>query len=347
MRGCARNMKKILVVNVNWLGDVIFSSPVFRSLRTAYPSSHITCFAVPRVREVVESIPDVDEVIVYDEDGADRSLLAKLRIIGRLKREKFDAVFLLSKSFSRASMMKLAGIPIRVGYDNKKRGRLLSHIAKGDVHAMHRSDYYLGVIKSFGIPVDDPSNYLDVSNDDRKRVAQILDEHGYDPSSKLIGLNPGGNWDLKRWPSENFIRLADRLGEHADYQLVFTGAAKDGSLVRGITQGMQSSRPPLVLTGQLTLRQLMALMEVLDVFVTADSGPLHIASSLGCRTVSLFGPTRPEITGPRGRGANISLQKDVGCNRRACYHLECRDNICMKAINVEDVYAAVESIQDS
>ncbi len=347
MRGFARNMKNLLVVNVNWLGDVIFSSPVFRALRKSYPDARISCLAVPRVREILESIQEIDDIIIYDEDGRDRNLLSKFRMVGRLRRENFDAVFLLSKSRSRASMMKLAGIPVRVGYENKNRGRLLSHIAAGDVNSMHRSDYYLGVIEAFGVAVEDRSTILEAREEDCHTVQQMLSDQGRDPSKKLIALNPGGNWDLKRWPAENFARLAERLSTDKELQLVFTGADKDRPLVEDIFRTASFESKPIKLTGQMTLKQLTALMTCLDVFVTADSGPLHMATSVGCPTVSVFGPTRPEITGPRGTGQNVTLQKDVGCNRRACYHLECRNNICMQAVTVENVYEAIKSIQDS
>ena len=83
-------MKRILVVNVNWVGDVIFSSPVFKALKEKYPKAQISCLAVPRVREVLESIPYIDEIIVYEEDGRHRNPLAKLKLIFQLRSKRFD-----------------------------------------------------------------------------------------------------------------------------------------------------------------------------------------------------------------------------------------------------------------
>ena len=101
---------------------------------------------------------------------------------------------------------------------------------------------------------------------------------------------------------------------------------------------------PLVLTGKLTLNQLIGLMSLAKLVISADSGPLHIANSLGTNVVGLFGPTRPEITGPRGSGRAIVLQHAVGCNKEACYYLDCPDNICMQAISVEDVVNATKQV---
>jgi len=98
------------------------------------------------------------------------------------------------------------------------------------------------------------------------------------------------------------------------------------------------------LAGRTNLKQLMALLARATVVVTADSGPMHMASSLGTPVVCVFGPTRPEITGPRGIGRTVILQKDVGCNRDVCYRLDCPDNRCMKAVTVGEVTEAVERL---
>lgn len=340
-------MKKILVVNVNWLGDVIFSSPIFPALRRAYPDSTICCMAVPRVREILESVKEIDEIIEFDETGTQKGLFSKLKLTGYLKKQKFDAAFLLSRSFSRASMLALAKIPVRVGYDHKNRGKLLTHITEPNDQDIHRSDYYLRVIKSYGIQVEEPSTVLEVDPKDTATIKSLLNEHGITKDHFVIALNPGGNWDLKRWPKQNFTKLINLLGPLANSKILLTGSAKDKDLVDAICSACSNVNPTIVMTGRLSLKELMALMKEANVLVTADSGPLHIASSVGCPTVSVFGPTRSEVTGPRGENRNIFLQKDIGCNRQACYHLDCQDNICMQAVTVEEVYESIKTIQNS
>ena len=101
---------------------------------------------------------------------------------------------------------------------------------------------------------------------------------------------------------------------------------------------------PVVLAGKTDLNQLVALMKRANLVVSADSGPLHMASSVGTDVIAIFGPTRPEITGPRGRGKSIILQEELGCNKDACYQLDCTDNVCMKSITVDDVFSAIEKI---
>ncbi len=338
-------MKKILVVNVNWLGDVIFSSPVFKALKTAYPRSKISCLAAPRVQEVLESIPGVDEIIVYDEEGSHRSPFAKLRLIRELSQKKFDAAFLLHRALTRALFVFLAGIPRRIGYDTKSRGAFLTcRIKAPDERKVHRSDYYLNVVESFGVAVTDRASLLTVDAKAEKEIRDMLYGYGVDERDFLVVIHPGGNWNLKRWPARHFSLLVKQLMGTGKCKVVISGSSQDMALAGTIISEL--NHKPVVLTGKIDLKQLMALMKRANCVVSADSGPLHIASSVGSSVVGIFGPTRPEITGPHGGGRSVILQHDVGCNRRPCYHLKCPDNTCMQAVNVDEVIDAIRKIQN-
>lgn len=338
-------MDKILVVNVNWLGDVIFSSAVFKALKEAYPTAKISCLAVPRVKEVLECIPDIDEIIIYDEDGQHKNPLAKLALIGELRRHKFDSAFLLHRSLTRALLVFLAGIPIRVGSDTKGRGRFLTQPIKPLEKNVHRCDEYLHVIESYGINVRDRKTHLTVLESAQQEVKNILKKYSIGSDEFLIVIHPSGNWDLKRWPKENFTKLIDHLMTAKSSRIVVTGSSADMILVKEMIEPL--NQKPIILTGQTDLKQLMALIKRANLLISADSGPLHLASSIGTRTIGLFGPTRPEITGPRGEGKSFLIAKDVGCNREACYHLQCPDNICMQSITVMDVIDGIRQVQNS
>lgn len=340
-------MKKILVVNVNWLGDVIFSSPVFRALRQHYPDAHIACMAVPRVKEILQCIDTIDEIIEYDEEGQHKGILAKLKFVWALKHKRFDEAFFLSRSFSRVILITLAKIPRRIGYENKKRGKFLTHIVDIPAGDIHRSEYYLNVVRSYGITVTDFTTVLNVPAKEDGDIQTILEANGINSTDYVIAINSGGNWDLKRWPAENISRLIDLLNNNMNAKLLLTGSEKDTELVNRVCSGLKSSPRPVMLTGKMTLKQLLALIKRVNVFISADSGPLHMASSVGCSSIGIFGPTRPELTGPRGKKESIILQKDVGCNKRACYYLECQDNTCMQAVTAEDIYATVRQIQNT
>lgn len=337
-------MKRILVVNVNWLGDVIFSAPIFKALKESYPEVRISCLAVPGVKEVLESIPDIDEIIVYDERAHRWNLLAKLGLVWKLRRRHFDAAFLLHRSLTRALLVYFAGIPQRVGYDAKGRGRFLTHRTEPLDGQVHRSGYYLNIIESYGIKVNDRQCQLKTSSEAEEDIKKILESKGIREDDHIIIINPGGNWNLKRWPPENFSRLISGLLERFNVKIIVSGAKKDVSFVKKINS--LTSNEAINLTGKTNLKQLMALMKKADLVISGDSGPLHIANSVGTKVVGLFGPTKPKITGPKGSGRGYIIQKDVGCNREPCYHLMCPDNICMQSITVKEVLDIVEQIKD-
>ena len=331
-------MKSILV-NVNWLGDVIFSTPVFKALRRQFPEAKICCLAVPRVVPILKRCSYIDDVIVYDEKGAHRWLWNKIMLIHQLHSYHFDIAFLLHRSWTRAFMVYLAGIRQRVGYDLKDLGRLLTHKVMLPEKNIHRSDYYLKVIESYGVRVDDRTTELSVSADILRQVESFLALKGISKDDFVVVVNAGGNWPLKRWPKENFALLIERIIREIKVKVIIPGSSNDEKLADEIKR--LSHVDPLVMAGKTSLLQIMALMKRADLVVSSDSGPLHIASSVGTPVVAVFGPTRPEITGPRGTARAVILQKELECNRDACYHLACQDNKCMKAVTVDEVFKEV------
>ncbi|MBF0510782.1 MAG: lipopolysaccharide heptosyltransferase II [Candidatus Omnitrophica bacterium] len=331
-------MKNILVVNVNWLGDAVFSTPVFRALQENYPQARLTCLCVPRVKEVLEHCPFIDNMMVYDEKGKDRFLGRKLNLIQKLRNEKFDAGFLLHRSMTRALMVYLAGIPLRIGY-SKSKG-LLTHPIAMNAEDIHRSDYYLKIVEDYGLKVLDRSCELKVKPDDLTLLTDKLKNAGMSSNGNYIVLNTGANWDLKRWPNELFALLAKRVSQEYGLTIIFPGAPKDKENCQKIIQ--EAGIKAINLAGQTSLGESLALYQKALVVVSGDSGPLHLANSVGSPAIGIFGPTRPEITGPRGKAKAAILFKDVSCNKAPCYHLTCSNNVCMQSVTVDDVCQAIK-----
>lgn len=332
-------MKKILVVTPNWLGDVVFSTPVFKAIRQHNPEAHIACLAAPRVLGLLNYCPDINEIIAFDDKGTHQSILGKLKLICFLKSKQFNIAYLLQGSTTRSLLMALAQIPIRVGYQKSSKTFLTYAINKECDRYMHRRDVYLNVIENHGINVSDRTTSLVVPADQKEKIKSVLIKRGL-LKKPLVVLNTGGNWDLKQWSAQSFADLAHRLIKELGVDVLIPGSQKDREKVDAI---IQSSDEKIVnFCGETSLSGLMALMAHADVVVSADSGPLHIANSVGANVVALFGPTRPENTGPCGLGGQTILQHDVGCNKSACYYLSCPENVCMKSININQVYDAVK-----
>ncbi|MDO8661943.1 MAG: lipopolysaccharide heptosyltransferase II [Candidatus Omnitrophota bacterium] len=333
--------KKILIFNVNWLGDVLFSTAVIRNIRRNFPNSFLACIIPARCYPVLKGNPHLDEIIIFDEKDRHKGLFARLGFIRNLKNKKFDMVFLLHRSFSRALICRLAGIPERIGHYTKKRAFLLTKkIIPPKRDSLHRIDYYLDIIEQAGLRVEDRYPEFFISTEDKAFVEDFLNKNSVKQDDFIVAINPGGNWPPKRWPKDYWVELADKLIEDSAAKLIITGSVNDLSLA-GYIRGKMLHKP-IVACGVFNLKQLGALAKKADLFITADTGPLHIANSVGAKKIiALFGPTSPAVTGPYPSKNVTILQKDVGCEI-SCYEVNCKDNRCMKAITPADVLQEIK-----
>lgn len=337
-------VRKILIVNVNWIGDVLFSTPAIRALRRHYPDAHIACMVVPRCREVLELNPNINELIIYDEKGEYKGLTGKMRLISELKARSFDMVFLFHRSLTRTLMVALSGIRERVGIDNPKRGFLLSRKVPPPPSDIHKVEQFLNIVKVTGVKDAGKDMEVHVSGSDEAFAESFLKSQGIKKGEPFAILNAGGNWDMKRWPAENFAELGNRIGDEYGMPVILTGAGKDVGLAEKIAKMMK--KKPVIAAGTTSLRQLASIMKRAALVVSNDSGPMHIAVSQGAKTIAIFGPTDPKLTGPYGSGAYKVLQKSSGkpgC-KIPCYNLRCEDALCMKAVSVDDVMREAEGL---
>jgi lipopolysaccharide heptosyltransferase II len=330
-------VNRILIVNVNWVGDVLFSTPLIKGLRKKFPKGYIACMIPPRCREALELNPHLNEIIIYDEDGLHRSPFGKLRLISALRSGRFDAAILLHRSFTRSLMVFMAGIPRRIGYQRRRRDFLVTDAVELPPEDAHRVDFFMNLGRPLGIATDDRNYEFFISDNDRKKAKGLLESEGIADSDKLVAINPGGNWNPKRWPVENFAEAADGLMEQHNAKIIISGAAKDMPLANDIASRMKQR--PAISCGKTTLKQAAAIFERSNLVIANDSGPMHIAVAMGTPTIALFGPTSPEITGPLGRGRCLILHEDVGCEI-PCYNLSCVQYRCMKAIRPGDILKA-------
>ena len=333
--------RRILIVTVNWLGDVLFTTPFIKALRRKFPGSHIACLVVPRAKELLEDNPNVNELVIYDEYGEHESLIGKARLVSELRKKRFDTAFILHRSFTRALIVLLSGVKNRIGYNTKHRGLLLTRAAREPGGTVHKVEYFLNLAAECLAPTDDKDYEFFVQDRPRGEMADLLKGCGIEKDDMLIVLNPGGNWPPKRWPKENFTQLADRLASDLHVKVVITGGGHDVSLADEIARLAKSK--PAVFAGKTTIKQLAALMERAALVISSDSGPMHLALAVRTKVIALFGPTSDLITGPYGTCDFAVLKKEVNC-RIPCYDVSCDDHRCMKAISVDDVMAKVKEM---
>jgi len=337
----ADDFERILIFELNWLGDILFSFPLLRAIRGRFPKAYIACAVVPRYRELLANNPWVDSVHALSDNNSISTLKEKLGFAGMMKKEGFDACFLLKPSRTRAVMASIAGIRERIGFSGKNCP--LTRVVDLPKDHVHRADQLLALAGAVGVESADGTYEYFLSNEDKEKGRALLGSLSGRAGTR-VALNPGGNWGAKRWPKENFIELGRKLlAVFGEIEIVVTGASGDVSLAREIVSSIGSPRcySAAGLTG---LNQLAYIFSVCSLVVSADSGPMHLASANGAPTIALFGPTSPEMTGPRGNGRNVVLRGSVDC-RIPCYEENCAKGYeCMRSITAGEVFRAAEKI---
>lgn len=333
-------MKRILVVLPNWLGETLFATPFLRALRGLRPDAFIATLGWPQCREVLMHNPWIDELLSYDERGADRGLGGAWRLAREVRRRRFDAAFVLRRSLSRTLLLRLAGIPVRIGFANAKSGWLLTRRIQAPKEVLrHKALSYLPLLGEAGDAAGRwPCEYV-VSPEERRGARELLASHHIDGDLPLVVMHPGANWTHKRWAPERFAALGDRLSAARPVQIAVTGGPSDAALAEAI--GRRMRHPAALLAGRTTVRQLGACLECARLVIANDTGVLHVAAALSRPIVALYGPTSPAITGPLGAGRLLAvLHHESCCPAVPCYRPDHPGYPGMDAITVEEVCEA-------
>lgn len=316
---------------------MVLLTPALRALKKAYPTSQLTFWLRPRVADVMGTHPYVDACLV--DTKAEGRLRSLKPFVNQIRQSNFDlAVVLHPTSFRNALLPFLARVPIRIGSNVSGRGMLLTttYRENSDVHEVQR---YLRVLQLLGDDITMPDDELGFwhTEADRGAVQRLLPQHTHE---RLIGINLGTTWETKRWHVDNFAAVIRQISRQVpNVKIVLTGSTAE----RDIASALHCPETTVNLAGKTTILQLGALIERFRVYLTCDSGPMHIAAAVGTPTVSLFGPTAPARHGPYGNAEHIVLEKPVSC--RPCYKRVCHrkdaPHLCMTEIRAAEVAAAL------
>ena len=338
--------QNIIIRMPNWLGDVVMATPVIAELRKRFPEARITAMCQNNVASLLTGNPHIDEIFSFSRPNHFLRKQENRDVIGRLRQGKYDLGILLTNSFSSAWWFWRSGIKRRLGFANEGRTILLTDRVpfpkeRGEEHLVVT---YKRVLSPLGIGISDTPPELFVTPEERAIVETILQENHVPLEGKLIGINPGAAFGpAKCWLPERFRQVAFKLLENPENTILFFGDEGSKSLVKEITQGMPGR--VVNLAGMTKLRELVALIERCDVFLTNDSGPMHIAAAVRTPLLALFGSTSDIATGPYLFGKVI--HKHVSCS--PCYLRTCPiDFRCMKRIEVDEVvYELKKMLEDS
>ncbi len=343
-----QNRRKILLARTDRIGDLVLTTPAIKAVRKAYPDAYIAMIVRPYGECLVRGNPYLDEVIIYDKFGLHRSAAATIRFGLNLKKIGFDRAVIFHPTNRMHIIAYIANIPRRIGYDSRL-SFLLTDSIKNLKHEgkKHERDYTLDLLKSLGIESDEKELYVALDGKAQASIEQMLNGHGITAKDKLITMHPGASCVSKIWPSERFAKLSDMLIEKHNVKIAVIGGndKRDLFCVESVKKFMR--KEALFLKGVLGLKELAALLKRSKLFVSNDSGPVHIATAVGTPVVDIFGRNQPGLSlvrwGPLGK-KDIAIHKDVGCEDTCLAHNCKKSFACLRAISVDDIYIAIQSM---
>jgi len=333
-------INSILIRGTNWIGDAILTLPAMASIRATYPQAHIAVLVKPWVADIYKLFSAVDEVIIYEEKYDTPA--GVFRLAAMLKNRKFDAAILLQNAIEAAIIAFIAGIPLRAGFDSDARSFLLTHSVKRtkEIRKVHQIEYYLEIVRTLGcVSVDREMRLETMINPQDAR--NILEKYLQGISKAIIGIAPGATYGpAKKWFPERFAAVADKLNDVFPLQGIILGSKADWETAEEVRK---SAHVELInLAGKTNLHEAIHLISQCRLFLSNDSGLMHIAGALNIPTVAIFGSTNPVTTSPAGN-KTIVVHQDVDCS--PCLEETCpTDFRCMKLISVEDVFLAAQNI---
>lgn len=310
------------------------SLPALRALRQRFDSAHIAILARPWVSDLYAREAVCDRLIPYTPAAGRGDLLAKWSAARQLANEKFDAAILFPNSFESAAVARLAGIPRIIGYDRDGRGLLLTDSIPVPTAHRHERFYYLELLRRAGLISEFPADSPIHLTPDRAAGSVLLLSRGIEPP--VIGVSPGAAYgNAKRWLPERFAESAREIAAGLNARVVLFGSAGERDLCESVAGAIGPRAYNLA--GRTSLREFIDMAAACRIFLTNDSGAMHIASALGIPTVTVFGSTDDVTTGPTGPLARI-VREPVDCS--PCLRRECPiDHRCMTRIPASRVTA--------
>ncbi len=352
------SLKKILIINIFGIGDVLFTTPMIRNIKESIPDAFIGYMCNQRAFPVLENNPLINKFYIYEKDdwrkvyrqSKVRCFQDAVRFMGGVRQEGYDAVFDLSLDKYMSACTGLIGIKERIGFYYKRRGVFLTtRIPINGFEKKHVVEHYLDLLETQGLTTAHKRLEVYVRDRDRAWVEHRLAAEGIARGESVVGLIPGGgaSWGrdarYRRWAPERHAQLADKTVEKFSVKVILMGDADEKDLGQRLTAAMRHR--PLNLIGATTLGQYLALLERCRLVIVNDGGPLHMAVAAGAPTVSLIATVDESVYGPYPREGHRVVTKDIAC--RPCYRqfrrADCDHISCLNDIRVEEVFAEVEA----
>ncbi|MBI5246160.1 MAG: glycosyltransferase family 9 protein [Elusimicrobia bacterium] len=335
--GQASGARNALIMQSAFLGDSLLTLPLLRRLKEILPDAKLTVLTLEKTAGVFRGTPWVDEILIDDKRGVHGGPTGPWKIADELKSRGFDLVVIPHRSFRSALIAKLAAIPRRIGFDSSAGSFLLTDTVPFSwlMHDLERNLSLTLPLGAGAAPAAGESRYVAPPPSSEKLAAML-------PAGRLAGVHPGSAWATKRWLPERFVELCRRLKADG-FTPVLVGGPDDKALGASIAKDCEA----LDLVGKTDLEDLKSLMGRMSVFVTNDSGPMHLAAASGVPVVAIFGATTRELGFfPYGPGHRV-IEADLACRPCGLHGAKtCPEShfLCMRLLTVDQVHAACRDV---
>jgi len=333
----------ILFIKLSAIGDVVQTLPALEAIKRSYPDSDITWAVEEAAADILNGHPLINKLLVSRRKSWTRMLKNPLtffqglggviRFFSELRSTRYDIAIDFQGLLKSGILIGLARAQRKIGFDRTREFSYLflnERLPPYDIekHALER---YLDVARYLGAKDPSPVCTLPIDRE-ISRIKQRIES--LNPGGRpLVAINPVARWKTKLWSERKFAELADRLISERNVVVIFTGSREDGLVNERILAIMDQSA--VNWAGETTLKELAALASLCTVFITTDTGPMHLAAAAGTRVVALFGPTAPWRTGPFGP-SHVTVRAGLICS--PCFKRTCDDNVrCMEEITVDEV----------
>lgn len=331
-RDNASDAKRFLILSTTGIGDTLWATPALRALRESFPSSYIGVLTSALGAQLLQHNSRIDEVFALRHN----LLLDSLSLYRKLKAKQISHVLCFHTSQRYIlPLVSLIGARHYIGSYGMNKGLdslLTQAINNLNLHEIQRR---LDLVAQVDAHTLDVSMELPLGPEEEREADRVLEQLSLSASTPLVGLHPGSRDLFKRWPAPHFIALGKRIAAATESRILVTGNAQEQNLAQTIASQIPGARP----ITHLSLLGMGALLKRLRLFVTNDTGSMHLACANQVPTIGLFTPTRPELCGPYACPSALSISRKPTCT--PCLKKQCKEPFCLLQIGVEEVYAAV------
>ncbi len=313
-----QTVKRILIIKLRGIGDVILSSIVFDALKSNFPDATIDFLTQKPSDQVLKPLPFINDIILFERGN----IRKKISLFRKIRNNNYDLVLDFYTNPSTAQLTFFSAAKYRAGfpYRNRKFAYNIYGPEERDIH--HAAELHLKFLDKIGLKTDAENKRLYFGYyDEELQKAIKFRENNLSSDKLLFGISPSGGWSSKKCPPEHFAKISDALIDRFDCEIIILWGPGDEDDANEIAQKMKHKS---VMAPPTSIREMGTFIKSCDFIVANDSGPMHISSAVETPVVGLFGPTSPKLQGPWGEKSKYVRVKSLHCIE--CNLLECKYN---------------------